>query len=299
MPDGNELQAIKGLEDELREAQQIEVLMGSIDGRNPVQRIVDGFAASSLLYTNKKELSKMVGMLEGILSEYVKKANIKGKLLAGKELDKYFEKAEKRITSARQLRLINIASDRQAKRRLNVSLLEIEKEKNVLSYDIRIFRERAKVAGFTDKEALKQLVVAGKNKDGLAQGFAKRIKSVNVAAVRRENSAAEIAEYEKKVSPKELWQWISISSKPCPDCEARAGRVMTLSEWQRLGTPGAGRTICGRHCRCKLIPFKVAEEKFPTVKVFDWNKKDLVLTTASEARQLQAFKNQARQETKK
>jgi len=299
MPIGKEYQTIELLQEELSDLSNLEKSMKAVDGRNPVQKVIDAYAVTPSLYTDPKKLKDMITALSVALKGYVKSANIKGRLLATKSLERYLSDSEKRDITQRQLRLISQASERQAQRRLSVSLMELQKEHGVLKADIAIFKARQKIAGFSDKEALKQLIIAGKDRNGIVQGFANRIKTINVAAMRRERSAAKITEYKKQAKPKEQWQWITISSKPCPDCEARAGKAMLLSQWERIGLPGSGRTICGAYCKCDLIPYSVAEDLFPTVKVFDWDEKKQVLTTASEARQLRAKSHQPIQKTKK
>lgn len=294
-----ENQTIQSLEAELIEAQKLEVNMKSDSDNNPVQKVVNTHAIKLSLYSDKAKIKKLRDELSIVLKSYVKNAHIKGRMLAKKSLDRYLEESAKRDITQKKLRLIALASEKQAQRRLSVSLMKLEKETNVLNADIAIFLAESKVAGLKQKEILKQLVMAAKNKTGIVQGFANRIKQINVAAVRRERSDAEISEYKKQTKPNEQWQWITVSSKPCPDCEARAGRVMNIAGWNKIGTPGSGRTICGAYCKCKLIPFSVAEDLFPTVKVFDWDEKKQVLTTASEARQLRALKNQAPQKTTK
>lgn len=294
-----ENQSIKFLEQELIDAQILEFNMRAIDKKNIVEKLVTRAAVTSGLYTNQSELIKLSNELKMVLKGYAKQANSTGKILAKKSLDRFLTESETRDITQRKLRLISQATESQAKRRLAVSYLEIDKEIGILKADIDIFKKRSAIAGFTTKDTIKNLIIAAKEKEGFSVGFSKRIKQINVAAVRRERSSAEIAEYEKKALPGEKWQWISISGKPCPDCEARAGRVFSLPEWRKLGTPGSGRTICNVYCKCKLIPFSVSEDLFPTVKVFDWDTNKQVLTTASEARRLKALSNQAPQKVSK
>jgi hypothetical protein len=297
--DKKEFQSIQILQEELIELSNIESNMKAIDGRNPVQKLTDFYAVKSALYTDPQKLKDMIASLETVLKKYLESANVKGRILAGKQLDRYLDASEARDISQSQLRKITLESNSASKARLKLSLMELRKEQGILSSDIAIFKAESKLAGLTDKEALKQILIAGKDRTGIVQGFAKRIKQINVEAVRREKSASEIFQYEKQAKPNEKWQWLTISVKPCPDCEARAGKVMLLKEWQRLGFPGAGRTICGRACKCQIIPLAISEDLFPTIKVFDWDPKNQVLTTASEARQLNAKKNKPPQRTKK
>ena len=51
------------------------------------------------------------------------------------------------------------------------------------------------------------------------------------------------------------FRWVSVgSSKVCVDCEARVGQVETWEEWQSLGLPATGFSVCKENCYCQLIP---------------------------------------------
>ncbi len=56
--------------------------------------------------------------------------------------------------------------------------------------------------------------------------------------------------------------WNAVLSDSCPDCVNRHGRTKTLSEWQRLGLPGQGTTVCRHFCRCTLLPVKNAVDLY-------------------------------------
>jgi len=288
----NELQSIKSLEQELIDSQQIEIRMKSTDGRNPVQAITNVYAASKSLYTDPDRLNRMIEELEFAQERYIKNAGIRGRILGKKAIQTYLAKSERADLSQRQLRLINKSTDRQAKRRLDLALTELGKEKGILKDDIALFFKRGKAGGLKDKDLLNQLVIAGRDKDGVVQGFAKRVKRVTVDAKRREQSAREIDEYLKESKFNEQFVWITVSKKPCPDCRLRAGKILPYDRWVKRGLPGTGRTICGASCLCKIVPIKIADEKFPTVREFSVNKDTLVLATASDERVFEARKNQ-------
>lgn len=296
--DKKELQEIKSLERELIQDQQIEIGIKSSNGNNPIQKIINAYIVKRSLYDDPEQIEILMNKLKKELKLIITKNGIRGKLLGEKAINKYFEKQEMADLARKKIRIIKLANEKSVKRRLDIFFLEMEKEKNILKADIDIFKANAKMAGFTDKEIFAQLIQAGKDKEGFVQQFSNRVKSVTVAAERREKAAQEIDQYRLITPEDQKWQWITISSKPCPDCEPRAGKVMYLYEWERIGLPGEGRTICGKFCRCKLFPEPVAQEKFQTVKVFDFDKNNLVLTTASEARILNAQKNQPIQKEK-
>lgn len=47
-----------------------------------------------------------------------------------------------------------------------------------------------------------------------------------------------------------LYTWRTESKRPCPDCATREGDTRTLAEWQAVGLPRSGFSICGRNCKC-------------------------------------------------
>ena len=51
------------------------------------------------------------------------------------------------------------------------------------------------------------------------------------------------------------WTWITVSDdRRCDDCAERHGESRTWEEWEAIGLPGAGSTVCGDRCRCELVP---------------------------------------------
>ena len=53
------------------------------------------------------------------------------------------------------------------------------------------------------------------------------------------------------------FKWVSIGSpKVCKDCEERIGLIRTWDEWEKLGVPASGFSVCKEHCYCQLIPIE-------------------------------------------
>ncbi len=283
----DELQNIKALEDELRAAQMIEIGIKSNDGRKPIQNLINTYAAKSALYTNPEALQRMIYLLKISLAGYINQGYKEGSLLSAKAMDRFLEASERADFAQRQLRVLTGASNSQAKRRIAVAYEELNQTKGILKSDIKLFKMRGKLSGRSDKALLKELIISGRNKTGVAQGFAKRLKQITVEAIRRESSAGKIDNYLKVYPANQPWQWISISTKPCPGCQARAGRILTYNQWSRIGLPGTGRTICVFACRCDLMPLPIAEKRFPTVKTFNWKPSDMVIATSREIRTLE------------
>ena len=53
-------------------------------------------------------------------------------------------------------------------------------------------------------------------------------------------------------------QWVSVGSpKICVDCEERIGEVRTWDEWEAIGLPASGFSVCKEFCYCQLVPESV------------------------------------------
>lgn len=51
-----------------------------------------------------------------------------------------------------------------------------------------------------------------------------------------------------------VWEWITTSADPCDDCRPRHGLMRRYQEWESLGLPRSGFSVCGENCKCALVP---------------------------------------------
>ena len=50
-------------------------------------------------------------------------------------------------------------------------------------------------------------------------------------------------------------RWGSVGTpKICPDCEMRIGEIRSWDEWEALGLPASGFSVCKEFCYCQLVP---------------------------------------------
>ena len=54
--------------------------------------------------------------------------------------------------------------------------------------------------------------------------------------------------------------WVTLSGRPCPDCNSRHGRVETREYWETVGEPGSGFSVCQGHCKCDYVPSNYKSE---------------------------------------
>ena len=53
-------------------------------------------------------------------------------------------------------------------------------------------------------------------------------------------------------------QWVSVGTpRICVDCEDRIGEVRSWDEWESLGLPASGFSVCKEFCYCQLIPSEI------------------------------------------
>jgi len=281
---------LKDVEAYYADMQRMEIRLNS--PKNTIDDAILAYMTKEKIYKSIREMVKMRKELEDLLLRITEKSGDRGRLMATKAMRRFLEKSERRILTVKQLRAVNKLNKRQINRRLALYKTEIEAETSQLSNQLNIFFKNAQSAGRTKADTLKELIKAANDDAGLVKGFEKRMKRIAIDAARRESQARAMDEYRKVAKPNEKWQWITVSTSPCPDCQARAGVILSYEAWVQMGLPGTGRTVCDKSCRCQLMPESVAEEQFPDVKQFNWDKEKLVLTTAGEARRFGAKSNQ-------
>jgi len=282
-----DIQSAENLAEYFEKLQKIQLNIE--DEKSAINKIVRKHAVRPEFYTLAH--SALRKELEEYLAYITKLTGDTGKLMATKAMAKFLEKSELRDITHKQLRAINQLNSRQVARRIELFKMQIMKETSYLKSQIDEFFINAKISGRNRKNVLKELIRAAGDNKGLTAGFTKKMKRVSIDAARREAQQRAMMEYRKMAKPGELFKWIAVSSKPCPDCIERAGVVLSWEQWGEMGRPGDGRTICMFSCNCQMMPESIADEMFPDVKEFRWDNKNAVLTTASEARTFKAHRS--------
>ena len=54
------------------------------------------------------------------------------------------------------------------------------------------------------------------------------------------------------------FRWVSVGTpKICVDCTPRIGEVRSWEEWEALGLPASGFSVCKEFCYCQLVPEEI------------------------------------------
>ena len=55
-----------------------------------------------------------------------------------------------------------------------------------------------------------------------------------------------------------MMRWVSVGTpKICVDCSERIGEIRSWEEWESLGLPASGFSVCKEFCYCQLVPESV------------------------------------------
>ena len=55
-----------------------------------------------------------------------------------------------------------------------------------------------------------------------------------------------------------MFRWVSVGTpKICGDCAARIGEIRSWKEWESLGFPASGFSVCKEFCYCQLVPEEI------------------------------------------
>lgn len=69
---------------------------------------------------------------------------------------------------------------------------------------------------------------------------------------------------QSKSEPDDKEAWITRGDDDvCLSCEPLHGQIKTHAEWEKAGLPGTSAHVCGRECRCRLVPVGGTKENQP------------------------------------
>ena len=98
------------------------------------------------------------------------------------------------------------------------------------------------------------------------------LKANIIEATNQSGRMAQYEEYFKEYDEKSLFRWVTVTGhKICPDCQSLSGvEALTFEQWESMGLPASGHTVCRGYCYCVLDPVgkmdkevKVQPEKNP------------------------------------
>lgn len=107
-------------------------------------------------------------------------------------------------------------------------------------------------AGMSIEEIKKVLNKHSEEGTGPFGVFKKGLKSVVSSNVSEAANQAAYAEFQSAGVKK--YRWITVSEHPCPDCAERHGQIESWEDWELMGLPKSGFSVCQENCKCRLVP---------------------------------------------
>ena len=130
-----------------------------------------------------------------------------------------------------------------------VMLMLFDSEQFALNIDKYVTQLRAN--GIEDA-TIEERLTKDTEEGGKIFGFLRN--SIKAAVVLGIAQSARFGQYEEFDMNQEF-TWVTVSGhRICSDCEERAGTVLPFSDWEAIGLPGSGWSLCGSYCYCILDP---------------------------------------------
>ena len=116
-----------------------------------------------------------------------------------------------------------------------------------INTEIRQLRE----SGISNREIAK-IIESDFNTRGRIFGrLLNSVKRGIVSGVMFANRAGQDSVYGNSLK----FRWVSVGSpRICVDCKDRVGMVKTWNEWESVGLPASGFSVCKSYCYCQLVP---------------------------------------------
>lgn len=145
-----------------------------------------------------------------------------------------------------------------------VILIEAAFAAELLKKEIKVLR-----AGGVNDDEIRRLLKADFDSKGRIFGQIENATKARVAGLISAASNNAAIEVYKDAGMPDAWRWVTVNlvrgGNVCPDCPTRHGRVETSEEWQRIGEPGSGWSVCGPWDYCILVPEAVTFKEIVNV----------------------------------
>lgn len=129
-------------------------------------------------------------------------------------------------------------------KRLSYSIDAFTREINT---EIKQLRE----SGISNREISRVLETDLRNRGRIFGRFANSVKRGIVSGIMFGNRRGQDSVYGDSLSMK----WVSVGSpRICPDCKERIGKIKTWNQWEAIGLPSSGFSVCKEYCYCQLVP---------------------------------------------
>ncbi|RLC34040.1 hypothetical protein DRH14_03810 [Candidatus Shapirobacteria bacterium] len=108
----------------------------------------------------------------------------------------------------------------------------------------------------TGLDVIKQDLLTDLREGGRIFGeFRNSVKATAAGSINRLRDDAEFSEIGVDLK----YRWSAVLVNTCSDCLERHGTVAEWDEWEVIGLPRSGSTVCRENCKCVLLPEESTE----------------------------------------
>jgi hypothetical protein len=111
-----------------------------------------------------------------------------------------------------------------------------------------------------DDDAIRALVFGGSTvAASLSESFKSRMLRIITGSLNQSWQSGLEARQAETAQAGMRYRWTlgaTTSGTHCPDCSARDGQVETMEQWEVIGKPSSGFSVCNTNCKCRLEPVR-------------------------------------------
>lgn len=123
-------------------------------------------------------------------------------------------------------------------------------------------------------EVIRNTLLQDLDEGGIIFGtYRNNIKNATGNAVQLMSEAAIRQQYGDKGI--RTFKWITAGGNVCDDCLPRHGEIATWQEWNIIGMPRSGFSVCKHNCQCQLVPSTYNDKEVQSVVRRKERKKEL------------------------
>lgn len=210
--------------------------------REKIQRgIIDSFDIEGVLINPERYTRAIEAVILRIMADFLEDAEREGVRLAQQAV------GEVTYDGGGWRRARDIAYDR----------LRLTSDKFVLNlqYEVRLLAK----SGMNQQAVKRALDAKWKDLDGLFREMLAGYTSAAIFSIQRAASdtmlKTVVQTEDAPNSDEQAWQWVTVGDlRVCKDCQPRHGEIHSVDEWERLGIPKSGFSVCEDRCRCMILP---------------------------------------------
>lgn len=147
--------------------------------------------------------------------------------------------------------------DNQIDRELQAMAIFLTTKASKTALTIDEFVQSRLLSGASLADIERQLLDDLNNNGRMFSEFRRSVKATARGSINRVRDAGYFSEF----GVDRFFRWSAVLVKTCPDCLARHGTSASWEEWEAIGLPRTGATICRENCHCVLIPNEFVELK--------------------------------------